>query len=117
MRLENALRNFACLSEGDVVAIKYNDKVSLAVTVVVMVVLVAAVVFCDSGGGAAAGVNICDCVGGVVGVVAVAVVGVGCSVSGSGSYVSVNGWGWGGGVEKDGLCVVLFFVGVRRCHD
>ncbi|XP_076453007.1 ubiquitin recognition factor in ER-associated degradation protein 1-like [Babylonia areolata] len=25
--LENALRNFACLSQGDVVAIKYNDKV------------------------------------------------------------------------------------------
>lgn len=115
MRLENALRNFACLSEGDVVAIKYNDKVSLAVTAVVMVVVVVAAVFCDSGGGAIAGVSICDCVSGVagVGVGVVAVVNdvsVGCSVIGSGSYVSVNGWGkGGGGIEKDGLYVVLFF--------
>ena len=100
MRLENALRNFACLSEGDVVAIKYNDKVSLAVTAVVMVVVVVAAVFCDSGGGAIAGANICDCVSGVAGVGVVAVVNdvsVGCSVIGSGSYVSVNGWGKGGG--------------------
>lgn len=26
-RLENALRNFACLTTGDVIAINYNEKV------------------------------------------------------------------------------------------
>lgn len=28
-RLENALRNFACLTTGDVIAINYNEKVSV----------------------------------------------------------------------------------------
>lgn len=28
-RLENALRNFACLTTGDVIAINYNEKVRL----------------------------------------------------------------------------------------
>ena len=29
-RLENALRNFACLTTGDVIAINYNEKVSVS---------------------------------------------------------------------------------------
>lgn len=31
-RLENALRNFACLTTGDVIAINYNEKVSVSAT-------------------------------------------------------------------------------------
>lgn len=32
-RLENALRNFACLTTGDVIAINYNEKVSFSLRV------------------------------------------------------------------------------------
>ena len=31
-RLENALRNFACLTTGDVIAINYNEKVRVSPT-------------------------------------------------------------------------------------
>lgn len=36
-RLENALRNFACLTTGDVIAINYNEKVNIKVVHIIVI--------------------------------------------------------------------------------
>lgn len=36
--LENALRSFACLTKGDIIAIKYNERVSDFKTILMLTV-------------------------------------------------------------------------------
>lgn len=42
--LENALRSFACLTKGDIIAIKYNERVSDFQTVMMLTAIMKSVV-------------------------------------------------------------------------